>query len=104
MLTSVYMELFPDNWTYGFTAEQIHALNRMWWPSVIVIPDHEKYGFDSAFDAFQNGMCFTENQFEFTLNVIIGPQATKMYREIAEIMENSDDPYVLEVFFYLLEN
>jgi len=100
MLSSVYMELFPDNWTYGFTQEDVHALNTEWWPSVTVIPDHEEYGFDSAFDAFQSYTGNTEKRFGFRVGISVHPNSTKMYQEINAIMQNSDDSYVLELFFY----
>lgn len=100
MLTSVYMELFPDNWTYGYTQEDIWVMNRDWYPEITVIPDYEEYGFESAFDAFQSYTGRTENQFEFCVKISVRPTSTKMYKEISEIMENSDDSYLLELFFY----
>lgn len=100
MLSSVYMELFPDNWTYGRTQEDILVLNRIWYPEITVIPDYEEYGFESAFDAFQSYTGRTENQFEFWVKISVRPTSTKTYKEISEIMENSDDSYLLELFFY----
>lgn len=100
MLASVYMELFPDNWTYGYTQEDVLAMSRGWDHEIKVIPDYEEYGFDSAFDAFQSYTGRTEKQFEFNVRISVRPNATKMYKEINEIMENSDDSYLLELFLY----
>ena len=103
MLTSVYMELFPDNWTYGYTQEQIKYMNMIWNPRVCVIPDYAEYGYDSAFEAFQSFDGRTQKQFEFGISSSVAPNSTKMYKEMSDIMENSDDSYVLEYFFYQLD-
>ena len=100
MLSSVYMELFPDNWTYGETAEQI-ALSNVWSPMVIVIPDYKEYGFDSAFEAYQSFNGRTQDQFIFSEYFeVVG---TKEKEIMSEIMKNTEDPYVLEYFFHTLD-
>ena len=100
MLTSVYMELFPDNWTYGYTQDDVGYLNRMWFSEVYVIPDYEEYGFESAFEAFQSYTGRTEKQFEFRVGITIRPHSTKLNKEINEFRKDSNDPYLLDLFFF----
>lgn len=54
MLVEVYTELFPDNWTYGYTGEQIQKLSSKWIPRIHVYPDYAEYGFENALDAFEH--------------------------------------------------
>lgn len=107
MFTSVYMELFPDNWTYGFTQQQIYELNSEWLPQVHVFPDYAEYGFTSAFDAFQStyniGCKRTEKYFWFSLDAIVNDNSKSFIRQINEFMKDSEDSYALECFFFELE-
>ena len=101
MLSSVYMELFPDNWTYGHTAEKIIWNGLSWYGCVYVIPDYAEYGFDNASEAYRSYSGRTEKQFTFNVwFMVIEPQVKK---NLDEIMKTTDDPYVLEYFLYTLD-
>lgn len=54
MFVSVYMELFPDNWTYGYTPEEVGGLSWRWYAEVFLYPDDEKYGYDNADEAIRS--------------------------------------------------